>query len=78
MPLDDLPQIAAASRRRLVDEVSRSIEEAILAGAMLRVVQDTTLRERLSAAGRRRAAGFTWEKSAEGHADVYHAAACRT
>jgi DNA-binding GntR family transcriptional regulator len=35
MPLDELPRIAASSRRRLVDEVSRAIEEAILAGTML-------------------------------------------
>lgn len=50
MPLEDLPQITAASRRRLVDEVSRSIEEAILAGAMLpgeRLIE-ASIAERLS------------------------------
>ncbi|GAB4432557.1 MAG: GntR family transcriptional regulator [Chloroflexi bacterium OHK40] len=35
MPVDDLPRLAASSRRRLVDEVTRSLEEAILAGRML-------------------------------------------
>ncbi len=35
MPVDDLPQISATSRRRLVDEVSRVIEQAILAGTVL-------------------------------------------
>lgn len=34
MPVDELHQLTASSRRRLVDEVSRNIEEAILAGRM--------------------------------------------
>lgn len=34
MPVDELRQLTASGRRRLVDEVSRTIEEAILAGAM--------------------------------------------
>lgn len=34
MPVDELRQLPASGRRRLVDEVSRAIEEAILAGHM--------------------------------------------
>ncbi len=34
MPIDELHELTAPSRRRLVDEVSRAIEEAILAGRM--------------------------------------------
>lgn len=34
MPVDELHQLTASGRRRLVDEVSRAIEEAILAGRM--------------------------------------------
>jgi len=34
MPVDELRQLTASGRRRLVDEVSRAIEEAILAGRM--------------------------------------------
>lgn len=34
MPVDELRQLTASSRRRLVDEVSRVLEEAILAGRM--------------------------------------------
>jgi DNA-binding GntR family transcriptional regulator len=34
MPVDELRQLTAASRHRLVDEVSHAIEEAILAGHM--------------------------------------------
>lgn len=34
MPVDELRQLSASGRRRLVDEVSRTIEEAILAGRM--------------------------------------------
>jgi DNA-binding GntR family transcriptional regulator len=34
MPVDELRQLTASGRRRLVDEVSRTLEEAILAGTM--------------------------------------------
>jgi DNA-binding GntR family transcriptional regulator len=34
MPVDELRELTASGRRRLVDEVSRTIEEAILAGTM--------------------------------------------
>lgn len=34
MPVDELRQLTASGRRRLVDEVSRTLEEAILAGHM--------------------------------------------
>jgi DNA-binding GntR family transcriptional regulator len=34
MPVDELHQLTASGRRRLVDEVSRTLEEAILAGTM--------------------------------------------
>lgn len=50
MPVDELRQLTATSRHRLVDEVSRTIEEAILAGRMRpgeRLVE-TAIAERLS------------------------------
>lgn len=46
-----------------------SVDE--LAAALARVLADEGLRARLIAAGRARAAEFTWEKSAERTADVY-------
>lgn len=45
-----------------------------LAGALLRLVEDEGHRTERSAAGRRRAAAFTWEASAAAHARAYAAA----
>jgi glycosyltransferase involved in cell wall biosynthesis len=54
-----LPEVAGDAAL-LVDPEDR---EAIAAG-LLRLAGDTALRERLAAAGRRRAAGFTWRATA--------------
>ena len=45
-----------------------------LAGAVLRVLDDPMLRERLSAAGRERAAQFSWERTAAATVAVYREA----
>ena len=45
-----------------------------LADALASVMDDGTLRDHLVAAGRRRAADFTWAASAEAHAAAYRAA----
>ncbi|HEV2361140.1 MAG TPA: glycosyltransferase family 1 protein [Acidimicrobiales bacterium] len=42
-----------------------------LAAALVRVLEDDDLRERLIAAGRTRAAGFTWDAAAEGLTALY-------
>jgi alpha-1,3-rhamnosyl/mannosyltransferase len=52
------------------------MDEAAIAQALRRGVEDSQLRERLRAAGLARAAGFTWQKSAEAlireYAQVMH------
>ncbi|GAA5235913.1 glycosyltransferase family 4 protein [Verticiella sediminum] len=42
-----------------------------IAGAMLRLAEDAALRERLSAAGHRRAQSYTWQRTAAATAAVY-------
>jgi len=49
-------------------------DAAALATALSRVLDDTALRERLSRAGRERAAQFTWERTAAGTVDAYREA----
>jgi len=39
-------------------------DQAALAGALIRILADPALRDRLGAAGRRFALGFTWERTA--------------
>jgi glycosyltransferase involved in cell wall biosynthesis len=46
-------------------------DEAALAGALARVLDDDSLRNRLVAAGAERIAGFTWERCAEGMVQLY-------
>jgi glycosyltransferase involved in cell wall biosynthesis len=46
-----------------------------LSGALIDVLTDTTLAQRLASAGRRRAALFTWDRSAARLAEIY-AAVC--
>ncbi|MDP8988202.1 MAG: glycosyltransferase family 4 protein [Actinomycetota bacterium] len=48
-----------------------------LAGALERILSDPDHRERMIAAGRRRAAGFSWDASARAHATAYASAASR-
>ncbi|GAA1875319.1 MSMEG_0565 family glycosyltransferase [Pseudonocardia ailaonensis] len=45
--------------------------DVALAAALRRMITEADLRERLAAAGRVTAAGFTWENSAEAHRRVY-------
>lgn len=42
-----------------------------IGSAMLRLIEDPALNDSMSAAGRARASGFTWEKSACEHIQVY-------
>jgi alpha-1,3-rhamnosyl/mannosyltransferase len=42
-----------------------------IADAIVRVAEDTALRQELIARGLRRAAQFTWRRAAEGHLDAY-------
>lgn len=49
-------------------------EPGAIAAAMLRLIESPTLQAELAAAGRARAAGFTWQESARRHAAVYLAA----
>jgi glycosyltransferase involved in cell wall biosynthesis len=51
---------------------------AVIADGLTTLLGDEDLRMRLSAAGRARAARFTWERCARETADVLHAAADRT
>jgi glycosyltransferase involved in cell wall biosynthesis len=47
---------------------------AAMSAAMTRIATDAGMREELRRAGAERARGFTWERSAERHAEVYAAA----
>ncbi|RMH05216.1 MAG: glycosyltransferase family 1 protein [Planctomycetota bacterium] len=49
-------------------------DPAAIAAALERAAEPGPERERLRAAGRRRAAGFTWRRSAEAHVEVYRLA----
>lgn len=53
------------------------LDEGALIEALARITLDTGLRGRLAAAGRQRAAGFTWEKCARGTLAVLESAACK-
>jgi glycosyltransferase involved in cell wall biosynthesis/peptidoglycan/xylan/chitin deacetylase (PgdA/CDA1 family) len=50
--------------------VDRPLDPAAWAGALRRVVEDGTLRERLSRAGLERASAFSWERAAAGFAEL--------
>jgi glycosyltransferase involved in cell wall biosynthesis len=52
-------------------EAALLVEPQELEEAMARVAGDPELRERLSAAGRERAAGFSWDESARLHLSAY-------
>ena len=64
-----------AVRNAAIEEVAGDAalltETAGLAGAMLRVDADATLRRQLAAAGRERAAAFSWQRSARAHKTAY-------
>lgn len=46
-------------------------DPSALAGALLSVVEDSKLRDRLAETGREQAAGYSWQTSVDGLADVY-------
>ena len=49
-------------------------DERALADALVRLVGDAALRGDLAERGRRRAAEFSWERSAAAHVEAYRAA----
>ncbi|MDX6700458.1 MAG: hypothetical protein QOF26_684 [Baekduia sp.] len=67
---DSAPGEIAGDAGLLFDPTS----EAEIAGATVRLLTDAPLRERLSAAGRARAAGYTWERCAAETLDSYRRA----
>jgi glycosyltransferase involved in cell wall biosynthesis len=69
-----------ATRAGGIPEVVRDGEEAllvapgdpaVLAGALRRVLRDSKLRERLTAAGRTRVKALTWDRTAETYEKLY-------
>jgi glycosyltransferase involved in cell wall biosynthesis len=67
---DSAPGEVAGTAGLLFDPTS----EADVAGAAVRLLSDDDLRVRLSAAGRERAAGYTWERCADETLEVYRRA----
>jgi glycosyltransferase involved in cell wall biosynthesis len=67
---DSAPGEVAGTAGLLLDPTS----EAAIADATVRLLTDDDLRARLSAAGRERAAGYTWERCADETLDVYRRA----
>ncbi|MEL6983842.1 MAG: glycosyltransferase, partial [Actinomycetota bacterium] len=47
-------------------------DPSALAGALLSVVEDSGLRERLAESGREQAAGYSWETTVERLVETYH------
>jgi glycosyltransferase-like protein len=50
-----------------------SLDETAIAGGMLRLVRDESLRQRLAVAGPSTAKAFSWAATAQAHADYYQA-----
>jgi glycosyltransferase involved in cell wall biosynthesis len=48
-------------------------DASVMAKAITRLAQDGALRDELRAAGLERARGFSWERAAARHAEVYEA-----
>jgi glycosyltransferase involved in cell wall biosynthesis len=67
------PVIAArnAAIEELAGEAALIVADHELAEAMQRVERDERLQETLSAAGRHRAAAFSWRRSARAHIEAY-------
>ena len=67
------PVIAARSAaiEELVGEAAVIVEDGRLAEAMQRLDGDRALQGSLAAAGRRRAAEFSWQRSAKAHVEAY-------
>jgi len=76
---ENLRTLVAAGGGRLTDVVKLTIyvldagDSEAMADAIRRIREDPALRRRMIAAGRRRAAGFTWRRCAEGVADAVRA-----
>jgi glycosyltransferase involved in cell wall biosynthesis len=69
--------LRSPSSEEVCGEAALLVEAGDLAGALERVSSDAELRARLSAAGRERAASFSWERSAEHHLEAYRLAVAR-
>ncbi|MEA2426369.1 MAG: hypothetical protein QOH13_2779 [Thermoleophilaceae bacterium] len=68
-----LPEVAGDAA-----ELFDPLDTAAMAGAIARLLDDDALRAELIERGRRRAGGFTWEKSARGLLAVYERALSRS
>ena len=66
---------AARRSEEVCGDAALLVAPGELAATLRRVADDDELRERLAAAGRERAASFSWERSAELHAEAYRLAA---
>ena len=62
------------SSKEVCGDAALLFEPGGLTGALRRVAEDAALRRRLSAAGRKRAARFSWQRSAELHVVAYRLA----
>jgi glycosyltransferase involved in cell wall biosynthesis len=60
-----------AAIEELAGDAALIVDEHELAQAMLRLDRDEPLQERMAEAGRRRAAEFSWERSAKAHIEAY-------
>jgi glycosyltransferase involved in cell wall biosynthesis len=71
-----VPVLAARSpsAEEVCGEAALLVEPGGLAAGLARLEEDTDLTARLAAAGRRRAAEFSWEESARRHEEAYRAA----
>lgn len=67
--------LRSASSEEVCGDAALLVAPAELAATLRRVAEDDELRERLAAAGRERAATFSWERSAERHVEAYRLAA---
>jgi glycosyltransferase involved in cell wall biosynthesis len=67
------PVIAArnAAIEELAGEAALIVDDYDLAGAMQRVERDPPLQQMMAAAGRHRAAAFSWQRSANAHIKAY-------
>lgn len=69
--------IRSPSSEEVCGDAALLVEPGELQDALRRVAQDEQLRARLSAAGRERAASFSWERSADLHVRAYRLAVGR-
>jgi glycosyltransferase involved in cell wall biosynthesis len=60
-----------AAIEELAGDAAVLTDDRDLADAMLRLERDERLQEKLTAAGRERAAAFSWQRSAKAHVEAY-------